>query len=61
MQKEAFFMSKKCITLREQTEWVETLENGNNVLCGADKSKIVTELTCNKNFVASTNPYGMEY
>jgi UDP-N-acetylglucosamine 2-epimerase (non-hydrolysing) len=30
-----------CITLRENTEWVETVEDGGNVLVGANKEKIV--------------------
>ena len=30
-----------CITLRENTEWVETVEDGWNVLVGADKEEIV--------------------
>lgn len=30
-----------CITLRESTEWVETVEDGWNVLVGANKEKIV--------------------
>ena len=30
-----------CITLRENTEWVETVEDGWNVLVGVDKEKIV--------------------
>jgi len=29
-----------CITLRENTEWVETIEDGWNVLAGANKEKI---------------------
>jgi UDP-GlcNAc3NAcA epimerase len=41
LQKEAFFFSKPCITLREETEWVELTENRFNVLTGADKDKIL--------------------
>ncbi|MGI2027321.1 non-hydrolyzing UDP-N-acetylglucosamine 2-epimerase [Endozoicomonas acroporae] len=36
VQKEAFFFSKACITLRDQTEWVELIDNGANVLVGCD-------------------------
>jgi UDP-GlcNAc3NAcA epimerase len=41
MQKEAFFCRVPCITLREETEWVELVENGFNVLVRANKEKIV--------------------
>lgn len=41
VQKEAFFFGKQCITMREQTEWVELVENGFNVLTGSDAEKIV--------------------
>lgn len=44
VQKEAYFLHKPCITLREETEWVETLENGWNVLVGANKDKILSNL-----------------
>ena len=36
VQKEAFFFGKHCITLREQTEWVELVEHGFNQLVGTD-------------------------
>lgn len=45
VQKEAYFLSKPCITLRDETEWVETVENGWNVLAGADVDKIVNLIT----------------
>lgn len=41
LQKEAFFLNKPCITLRDETEWVETLENGWNYIVGADANKIL--------------------
>ena len=40
VQKEAFFFGKHCITLREQTEWVELVENGFNLLVGSDIDKL---------------------
>jgi len=40
VQKEAFFLEVPCITLRNETEWTETVENGWNVLVGADEGKI---------------------
>ncbi len=41
LQKEAYFFENPCITLRDETEWVELVENGFNILAGADKEKIV--------------------
>jgi UDP-GlcNAc3NAcA epimerase len=41
LQKEAFFFEKPCITMRDETEWIELIENGFNVLVGANKGKII--------------------
>ena len=46
LQKEAFFFSKNCVTMREQTEWVELINGGFNVLSGANTNKII--LLCNE-------------
>lgn len=43
VQKEAFFFNKYCLTLREETEWVELLESGANRLVGSDAQVIVSE------------------
>ncbi|MFQ5410669.1 MAG: UDP-N-acetylglucosamine 2-epimerase, partial [Phycisphaerae bacterium] len=44
VQKEACFHRIPCITLREETEWVETIESGWNVLVGTDKNRILHEI-----------------
>jgi len=41
LQKEAFFFKKPCITLRDETEWIELIDNGFNTLSGAEKEKIL--------------------
>ena len=40
LQKEAFFFAKPCVTLRNETEWVELVDGGFNLLGGADKGRI---------------------
>jgi UDP-GlcNAc3NAcA epimerase len=40
LQKEAFFFSKYCLTLRKETEWIELVKNGFNILVGSDPNLI---------------------
>lgn len=47
VQKEAYFLEKPCITLRTETEWIETVTVGVNSLVGTDKEKIISAI---KNF-----------
>lgn len=41
LQKEAYFFSKPCITLRDETEWIELVESGYNILAGAEVYRIL--------------------
>lgn len=40
MQKEAYWLKKKCVTIRKETEWEETLENGSNILLFEDLTQM---------------------
>jgi UDP-GlcNAc3NAcA epimerase len=45
VQKEAFWLKVPCITLRDETEWVETVASGWNTLTGANRGNIVRRAT----------------
>ena len=47
VQKEAFFFGKACVTMRDQTEWVELIDAGANELVGANGQKIIDAVTRN--------------
>ena len=40
LQKEAFFLGRRCVTLRDETEWVETVDAGANEIVGADADRL---------------------
>lgn len=50
LQKEAYFFEKQCITLRDETEWIELVENEVNTLVGANKKKILEAFKNNSIF-----------
>jgi UDP-GlcNAc3NAcA epimerase len=50
LQKEAFFFAKPCITLRNETEWVELVEHGFSILAGSSKDKILSVYNERKHF-----------
>lgn len=60
LQKEAFFMKKPCVTVRDETEWVELVEHGYNVIAGNDPKRIIScyESMVNKNINFSHDFYG---
>lgn len=60
VQKEACFFEKPCITLRDETEWVELVECGYNTLTGASRKRILEAKSaiCDKQINFATNLYG---
>lgn len=59
VQKEAYILTVPCITLRENTEWIETVEDGWNILVGSNKDKIISTVEEFKPSLEShTNRYG---
>lgn len=60
LQKEAYFFNKFCVTLRDETEWIELVEKGYNKLAGANKEDIIAFVNgfLNKKFVRGLELYG---
>ncbi len=58
VQKEAFFFRVPCVTLREETEWVETVATGWNVLVGCNPKRIVQAALEARPGADSAWPYG---
>jgi len=58
VQKEAFFMGKPCITLRDETEWIETVENGWNIIVGTNEEKIIDAILNFRPIIKQKNIFG---
>ncbi|WP_416841513.1 non-hydrolyzing UDP-N-acetylglucosamine 2-epimerase [Haloferax sp. DFSO52] len=58
VQKEAFYLDKRCVTLRDETEWVETVDAGWNTLVGADTDAIRTALQSTESLPEKPSLYG---
>lgn len=59
VQKEAFFCNVPCVTMRDETEWTETISLGCNHLVGAVKDDIVkASLNAKMPIEKKENPYG---
>lgn len=57
LQKEAYFLKKPCITLRDETEWIETIEGNWNFITGTNKELILEKVKVNQ-FAQQKNYYG---
>ena len=55
LQKEAFFFHKLCLTLRNETEWIELVDNGFNIICGSDFNSIIENYSKIKDFSPDFN------
>jgi UDP-GlcNAc3NAcA epimerase len=58
VQKEAFFFRVPCVTLRDETEWVETVETGWNVVVGASADRIQKALQTPSQGAQELQPFG---
>ncbi|PSP94163.1 UDP-N-acetylglucosamine 2-epimerase (non-hydrolyzing) [Halobacteriales archaeon QS_4_62_28] len=58
VQKEAFFLETPCVTLREETEWTETVQHGWNALVGAGTERILDAIAAPFDAPAHPQPYG---
>lgn len=58
VQKEAFFLGVPCVTLREETEWPETVEAGWNVLVGSRVQGIIEAVGRSMPKPPEQNPFG---
>ena len=58
VQKESLWLGVPCVTLRDETEWVETVESGWNTLAGTDTARILAALRRPRPHGEPPQPYG---
>lgn len=58
VQKEAYILKVPCITMRDTTEWVETVEDGWNILVGSDRGRIVQAAQSFRPYGEQNHAYG---
>jgi len=58
IQKEAYWLQVPCVTLRDETEWIETIDTGWNILAGADRDRIIETVHSFKTPSESPHLYG---
>ena len=58
LQKEAYFLGRQCITMRTETEWVETLHDNWNIVTGPDPVKILEAVLSEKPHAPQRQDFG---
>lgn len=58
VQKEAYWLGVPCVTLRDETEWTETVDAGANVVVGAERERIVNAATTTRSMSGDRTIYG---
>ncbi len=58
LQKESFFAKKKCLVIRDETEWVELVNEGANVLCNSENINLAYKKIIQEKYDFSKNFYG---
>lgn len=59
LQKEAFWLNTRCVTLRKSTEWIETLDGKHNILLGTIKNsslKLITNILKQRQLKVKSSP-----
>jgi UDP-N-acetylglucosamine 2-epimerase len=58
VQKEAYWFKVPCVTLRDETEWVETVEEGWNIIAGSEPTNIIRAIEQVQSGLTHQNAYG---